>query len=292
MSIEPAPAARLARLYAARMQRPRQAGQALAEALVVALALVPLAVLVVLLGKYQSMQAATVAASRSLAFDCAARPQLCGDAAAAGWLTESVRTRHFVRPDRAVLSADQTSSGSAASQANVDRHPLWQDRGGRPLLESLDHVGAAVTQQRFDAGLGTAIGRAANADTSGIGQVDDIERGLLDARVELSVAASFAGRPAFVDLDPMHVVMRARTAILSDNWQASGPSAGPASVAARVNAGARLDSIRETRLDVGYQLSRWALDLAGGLGLEPAAGSFRYHAFDPQVIPADRVGAP
>ena len=84
--------------------------------------------------------------------------------------------------------------------------------------------------------------------------------------------------------------MRARTVILADAWQASGPKEGAASVRARIEAGARLDPLREGRLTVGYQLTRWAIDLMGAVGLEPAAGDFRYHEADPEAVPADRIG--
>lgn len=281
----------------------RMRGQALVETLVVAIALVPLAVLVVLLGKYQTIQSATVAASRSLAFDCAARPQQCTDAAASAWLVESLRVRHFTRPDRALLSGERVAADG------IDRHPLWQDRAGRPLLERLADVGGTVSTQHFGAGVGTATGRAASADLSGIGgataavQVLDqlagparfglaIDGGLLDARVQVAVAPSHAANVGFARLDPLAVPMRARTAILTDAWQASGPQGGAASVAERVDAGARLDALREARLTLGYQLTRWAIDLMGALGLEPSAPDFRYHEADPDAVPADRIGQP
>lgn len=306
-------------------------GQALVETLVVAIALVPLAVLVVLLGKYQTMQSAGVAASRSFAFECAARPSDCADAAKAGWIVEALRVRHFARPDRAILSGERVAppAEDGMGPQGLDRHPLWQDRAGRPLLERLDHVGAAASQQPFDAGLGTAVGRAAAADFSGLGgavfggglpvvgapvvgvgspadgaadlldrlagpaRFDlSIEGGLYEARVQVAVAPSHAANLGFARLDPIPLTMRARTAILTDAWAASGPQGGPASVAARTEAGSRLDGLREARLTIGYQLTRWAIDLMGAIGLEPAADQFRYHQADPDAVPGDRVGQP
>lgn len=324
----------------------RARGQALVETLVVAIALVPIAVLVVLLGKYQTIQSAGVAASRAFAFECAARPADCADPARSGWIVEALRVRHFARPDRAILSGERVTalagaSGGASSTGSapgatgpqgLDRHPLWQDRAGRPLLENLAHVGAAASPQRFDAGLGTALGRAASVDFRGLtgpiggsgGGADNgggslpfdpgvpgagaaeildrlagparfglaIEGGLYDARVQVAVAPSHAGNIGFARLDPLAVTMRARTAILSDAWAASGPSGGPASVAIRTDAGSRLDTLRESRLRIGYQLTRWSIDLMGAIGLEPQAGEFRYHQADPDAIPADRLGQP
>lgn len=277
-------------------------GQALVETLVVAIALVPLAVLVVLLGKYQSIRSATVAASRSLAFDCAARPADCADPARVDWLVQGLRQRHF------------------------DRQALWHDRAGRPLLERPSDVGGAVASQRFDAGLGTALGRAASVDITGIGGAGGIyngsgftfgngapgasaarlldtlagparfglaiEGGLSEARVQVAVAPSHAANAGFARLDPLALTMRARTVVLTDAWSASGPGNGAASVQARSSAGARLDAVRETRLAIGYQLTRWSIGLMGAIGLEPSAGDFRPQQGNPDAVPADRLGQP
>ena len=278
----------------------RVSGQALVETLVVAIALVPLAVLVVLLGKYQSIRSATVSASRSLAFDCAARPADCADPTRVDWLVQGLRQRHF------------------------HRQPLWHDRAGRPLLERLSDVGGSVAPQRFDAGLGTALGRAASVDITGIGGAGGvyngsgytfgngaagasavrlldtlagparfglaIESGLSEARVQVAVAPSHAANIGFARLDPLALTMRARTVLLTDAWNASGPDNGAASVLVRSSAGSRLDSLRETRLAVGYQLTRWSIGLVGAIGLEPSAGDFRPGQGDPDAVPADRIG--
>jgi len=280
----------------------RARGQALIETLVVAIALVPLAVLVVLLGKYQSIRSATVSASRSLAFDCAARPADCADPARVDWLVQGLRARHF------------------------DRQPLWHDRTGRPLLERPTDVGGSLAPQRFDAGLGTALGRAASVDITGIGGAGGvyngsgytfgadapgasaarlldtlagptrfglaIEGGLSEARVQVAVAPSHAANVGFARLDPLALTMRARTVVLTDAWNASGPDNGAASVLARSSAGSRLDSLRETRLTIGYQLTRWSVDLMGAIGLEPSAGDFRARQANPDAVPADRIGQP
>ncbi|MFP5405964.1 MAG: hypothetical protein ACLGHY_06365, partial [Gammaproteobacteria bacterium] len=137
-------------------------------------------------------------------------------------------------------------------------------------------------------GAAEVLNRLAGPARFGLG----IDKGMVEARVQVQVAASHAGKKGFASLDPLSLTMRARTAILSDAWLASGPRDGEASTAARTDAGARLDALRETRITAGYQLTRWALELMGAVGLEPSAGDFRYHAADPGVVPADRVGSP
>lgn len=249
-----------------------QGGQALVEVLVVAIALVPLAVLVVLLGKYQTMQSASIAASRSLAFECAVHPASCR-APDPSPLVDVVRARHF------------------------DGQPLWRDRAGRPLLERLADVGGAVSLQSFDAGAGTAAG----TDAGALQLIDSVagparfglalRDGLFDARIQVAVAPSFASNTGFMSLDPLALTLRARTVVLADTWMASGPGPGTASVAGRVAAGSRLDAVRETGLAAGYQLTRWSIDLMHSVGLEPAGSPGSAQA-DPDAIPPDRIGQP
>lgn len=274
-------------------------GQALVETLVLAVALVPLAVLTVLLGKYQTIRSASVAASRTLAFDCAARPPDCADPSRVDRMVQALRVRHF------------------------DRQALWRDRAGRALLERPSDVGGTVAPQIFDAGLNSTVGRAASVDLTGLGGVQGvpgsasgagipgasaaallntlagparfglaIRDGLVDARVQVAVAPSFASNSGFARLDPLAVTMRARTVVLTDAWNASGPDNGPESVQARSGAGARLDGLRETGLAAAYRLTRWSIGLMGAIGLEPAASDFRPQQANPDAIPADRIGQP
>src|SRR5690606_233032 len=99
----------------------RHSGQALVETLVAALVLVLCALLVVLLGKYQSMQMSTIAASRTLAFECTVRPHDCGDASARERLGGETTRRHFGRIDREILSNDVLTDAAPPSERNA----LW-----------------------------------------------------------------------------------------------------------------------------------------------------------------------
>src|SRR5690554_4711350 len=68
-----------------------QSGQALVEALVGLALLASLAMLVVLLGKYQSIAWSTINASRSLAFGCAVTPGGCAAGPAPAPLFAAIR---------------------------------------------------------------------------------------------------------------------------------------------------------------------------------------------------------
>ncbi|MGD9946727.1 MAG: hypothetical protein AB7F71_20305 [Burkholderiaceae bacterium] len=276
-------------------ERRRQRGQALIEALVAMIVLVPLAVLLVLLGKFQSMQQATILASRTLAFECTVRIERCSDPHALAVLVDELRVRHFGRIDREILSEDRVSDPAA----DGERNPLWSEHGGRPLLERFADVGGATSPQRFDAGLSVALGRAAVADPSNLlGSLAgpsrfglDVEAGMIDARIQVSVSPSRSGNQSLSKLGSLPLTMRARTVVLTDAWNASLPYGGqPHTVEQRVEAGRRLDGVRETAIGLGYQLSLWTIDLMSLIGLEPAADGFQPYAIDVDRIPIDRIG--
>lgn len=271
-----------------------QRGQALVEALVAAVALVPLAMLVVLLAKLQSMQQATIAASRTLAFECTVRPEDCSDASARVSLADDTRRRHFGRIDREILTADRIDDAAPVHERNA----LWTDRRGVTLLERYADVSIAVAPARFDAGVSTAAGRAGGdaallldrlAGPSRFGL--SIDGGLAASEVRVRVSPSAVGNERFARLDSLPLLMRARTALVTDAWNASGPYGSAAhTVQSRVDAGRRVDPVHELAFRAGYQLTRWSMQLMDTAGLEPHASAFRPHQIDVDRVPADRIG--
>ncbi len=272
---------------------PRQRGQALVETLVAALVLVPLALLVVLLGKFQSIQQATISASRTLAFECTVRPGACANATSHAALAEEVRRRHFGRIDREILSNDAIADPASAAE----RNPLWADRRGQPLLERFADVGVALDSPRFDAGRSTAVGRSASGAANLLDRLAgparfglSISGGLVDARVKVRVSPGEAGNEQLARLDSLPLTMQARTAVLSDAWNASGPYGNaPGRVEMRVEQGSRLDPVHQAQIAIGYRLTRWTLGLMDLAGLEPSAGAFTPHHVDVDLVPADRI---
>lgn len=281
--------------------RCRQAGQALVEALVAAIVLVPFALLIVWLGKIQSLQQATIAASRLLAFECAARPDDCRQADAHPELVDELRRRAFARSDLQPLTGDRMPDQAPAAE----RNPLWVDRANRPLIERYGDIGARIDPQGFDAGLSVAASQSGGlvgglagdaaqllSDLAGPGRFGlDIGEGLVDAKVQAGISASATAPDFRSQLDSIALRMRANTAILTDAWNASGPYGGSAdSVETRVGQGSRLLSAYESSIDARYALTRGFIALMGAIGLEPQAGAFRYHEVDVDLVPADRIG--
>ncbi|MCL4746494.1 MAG: hypothetical protein KJZ83_13925 [Burkholderiaceae bacterium] len=272
-------------------------GQALIEVLVAALALVPLLLLVAWLGKVQALRQATIAASRSLAFECSVRLDECADAAGVDGLADEVRRRSFSRLDAPVLAIDRLGDDPGSRE----RNPAWVDRGNRALIERFSDIGVRVERQRFDAGESVAHSRGGNlvADAAslleqhaGPGRFGlDIRSGLLDAQLQVGMSSS--ARPSFRNqLDSIPLTIRARTAILVDSWNASGPYGGDArSVRTRVERGRQILAAYEATIDARYLPTRGFLALMGAIGLEPSADAFRYHEVDVDIVPHDRVGS-
>jgi hypothetical protein len=94
----------------------QQHGQALTEFLVVALAVIPLFLLIPVIAKYQDINNATQMASRYVAFDAMTR----NDTVSSGWkpvdqLAAEVRRRFFSNPD-APIKTDDVAGNFKANQ--------------------------------------------------------------------------------------------------------------------------------------------------------------------------------
>ncbi len=264
-----------------------------------ALVLVPLVLLIVWLGKVQSVQQSTIAASRLLAFECAARPQECARGPAQPEMVEELRRRIFSRIDVQPLTQDRVRDPAPSTE----RNPLWVDRQNRPLIERFSDIGARIDAESFDAGasVGGSQGGVDGVDAmelisgiAGPGRFGlGLRQGLVAARVQVGVSTRTGGSDFLQQLDSIPLQLRATTAILTDGWNASGPYGGQAdSVERRVASGASLLSAYEASIDARYALTRGFIGLMGAIGLEPEAGAFRYHDVDVDVVPADRIGVP
>ncbi len=270
-------------------------GQALIETLVGAIALVPLVLLVIWLGKVQSVRQAGIAASRLLAFECTVRVKDCASEAGQATLADELRRRSFSRVDTQVLSSERLGDDPEAGQRNA----LWVDRGNRPLLERFSDVGIRIDRERFDAGASLAQSRAGGlvsdaaallADRAGPGRFGlRIEEGLVDAKVQIALSRNRQSTSFLTQLDSIPLKIRAHTAILTDAWNASGPRAdSERSVESRVNLGKQILTAYESTLDARYLPVRGFISLMNMIGLEPTGDEFTYHQADVDLVPADR----
>jgi hypothetical protein len=265
-------------------------GQAIVELLVAMLALVPLYFGVVWVAKVLDVQQATVAAARALAFECTVRPAACADPAAHPELAEDTRLRFF-SSHRLGLRSD----GALVARPNA----FWVDRRGDALLERLDDVTVDVVPGRFDSplgfagGLGDGFPRAVRvlSELAGPGRFGlDLEGGLVEARVETRLARSRPGDGWVRSLTAMPIAMSARTAILTDAWNASGPYGDEVdSVESRVTEGTRVPGL-DAAIAAGWLPVRGLLAIGAALGFESRAAELRWHEIDVDIVPPDRLG--
>ena len=270
-------------------------GQALIELLVAMLALVPLVFGVVWIGTLQGVQQATIAAARSVAFECTVRPLLCEPDAARDALAAETRQRFFAHP----RIAQDDEGATPDAQDPRQRTPLWVDRRGVPLLERFEDVQVEVQPVSFDSPSGAlhAVGRVADDAISRLSSVAGpgrfglvLEAGLLQSRITVDLARGRSSTTWVQRLLPIPLTFRERLTLLTNAWSASGPYGdAPDSVESRVYAGARLPAV-DPAVDAAWLGVRALLGAAGALGLEPAADALRWHAFDVDRLPPGRRG--
>ncbi len=241
----------------------RTRGQSTVEFLVLALALLPLFLIVPLLGKHLDIAQTAAIASRYVAFE----GMVHHGSSLQPWksdaqLAEEVRRRFFG------TSAAPVKTGDVAGDFSAHRNPLWTDHRGAPLLPS------------FTANLGTAGGRqmltqptaAVFASSMGL-DTNNLHTG--------SVRVSLADVTALAPFDALGLSIERHTTVLVDPWSASGPAA-----------------VRSA-----LRRERWSLESAFPFGaLEVVTSPLKLIEFvlegsdlpdigrvDPDVVPADRI---
>ena len=268
----------------------RARGQSLVELLVAMLALLPLFFGIAWVAKVLDLRLATVAAARTLAFECTVRAGACAAEHPDPTLADEIRRRHF-----AGHAADVRSDGRDAGT----REPFWVDRYGAPLLEQPGAVTIDVSRLRFDSplafagGLGGGFADAVRtlSEFAGPGRFGlGIDGGLIATQVRARIASGRAADGWIRRLAAMPLESSARTAILTDAWNASGPyGEAPDSVESRVAAGSRVPGLQPA-IDAGWLPVRGLLGIGSALGFESSAGLLRWHEVDVDLVPPDRLG--
>jgi hypothetical protein len=279
--------------------RQMQAGQALVETLVASIVLLPLLLLAMYLGKLQTIQQSTLAASRSLAFECQISFDACakmtGATATSTELGDELRRRHFMSTSVGVNSNEYASDSASTNE----RQSLWKDHRGNSLLGSYADIGFRVDPDVFNAGSGIVGSSGSKIANNAMDLVSNIagparfgldwQGGLIDAKVQAQLSKSNPASALVANLDPIPLTMRSHTAILTNAWNASSPDGSEASsTQTRVDQGKKLLLI-ETVIDAMYSPTQALIQFAEGAKLETNGSSFKYHEVDVRKIPADRL---
>ncbi|MBC7414150.1 MAG: hypothetical protein H7327_04350 [Herminiimonas sp.] len=199
----------------------RQGGQALTEFLVLAMALIPLFLLVPMIAKYQDIAHATQLASRYVAFDATNRGGLAGDN---GWappaqLADEVRRRFYGNSDAPIKSDD------VAGDFDAHRNLFWRDPYGNPLIKKFSDVtlsfgtSAATQSAGFGPGSdGTVFNQSPFANANHIGLASP---GIYKANVSVALANLPAGIRNIEPFDRINLKIQRHTSLLFDPWSAN-----------------------------------------------------------------------
>lgn len=276
----------------------RVSGQALIELAVSMATLMAIYFGIAWLGRIQDMRLANIAAARQLAFECTVRSRACSEQTDRDLLAGEIRLRAFGSERLGIRSGEHPSSAAPDAQGRA----LWVDRTGSPLLERFEDVAISVASERFNtpfAFVGSQGDRAFPgavrllSDLGGPGRFGlEMGAGLVRAQVQTHISASRAVDGWVHSLTGMPLLLTNHLVVLTDAWNASGPSGSVAdSVSTRVDAGARVPLI-EPALRAAWLPVRTLAATAGFLGFESSARRFDPYSIDVDVVPADRLGHP
>lgn len=183
----------------------RQRGQALTEFLVVALALVPLFLLVPVIAKYQDIAHSSQLASRYAAFDATVNNDSTNGFKDADLLAQEVRRRFFSNIDAPIKSSD--APGNFKAHQNL----FWRGPNDQPLIQDINAVAVAV-ESTNSTGDGVA-----DAGKSIFGLPDTpLQRG----RVSVPLANLPAGIRSYEPFDEINLNVSRETILLVDGWSA------------------------------------------------------------------------
>jgi hypothetical protein len=205
---------------------PRSGGQALTEFLVVALALVPLFLLMPLIAKYQDIAHQTQMASRYVAFDAAARNEWQNSWKDPAQLAAEVRRRFFSNPDAPIKTND------TAGNFDAHRNLFWRGPTNKPLITDFDTDVAIGFGENGGASQNAGFKPSKDGDPFNKVGGTDIATNIAD-QLSLKASGIFTGNvsvklantPAFLQsyqpFDKIDLSITRHTSLTVDGWDAS-----------------------------------------------------------------------
>ncbi len=196
----------------------RQRGQALTEFLVIALALVPLFLLVPMIAKYQDVSHSTQLASRYVAFDAMARNDSMSSWKPEAELADEVRRRFFSNSDAPI------KTGDVAGDFKANQNLFWRDPNDKPLIKTFSDVTVS-----YGSAAGATHGDGFSAARDGTpftlsGPLGLNARGVYSANVSVALADLPAGIKSLEPFDTIKLAVTRGTSVLIDPWTGRGPS--------------------------------------------------------------------
>jgi hypothetical protein len=271
-----------------------QQGQAVTECLVLAVAVVPLFLLIPYIAKYQDVAHQTQLASRYVAFEATQRNEVMGGGfKPEAQLADEVRQRFFGRPDSPI------QNGLVAQDVDAQQNRFWRDPQGRALVERFDDVTVS-----FGAASGPTHGDAiVDSDGADVlntpGALAGLKaKGIYRANVSVKLLNLPAGIQSLEPFDNINLAITRSTSVMFDPWAAQSVS----QTNSRVNKLLPLDSaLQIANIEVPLRAAIDVIDFGvlGELGLDRTftlKGSVKAPKFGrlerwEDLVPADRLSA-
>jgi hypothetical protein len=195
-----------------------QSGQALTEFLALAIALVPLFLLVPMIAKYQDIAHHTQMASRYAAFDAMTRNDSISTWKPEAQLADEVRRRFFSNPDAPIKTND--TAGDFKAHQNM----FWRNPDDTAMV--LDFSRDVVVTYGPGNGASHSNGLTASSDGGAMPLASKFglqSRGIYTANVSVAIANVPALLSAYRPFDALNLRMQRSTSTLYDAWSAKGP---------------------------------------------------------------------
>lgn len=275
-----------------RLDAPRQRGQALTEFIVLALALIPVFLLMPLLAKYQDIAHATQLASRYVAFEAMLHNEGMSSWKPEQQLADEVRRRFFSNGDAPI------KTGDTAGDFDAHQNLFWRDPKGDALIPSLkDGVkvsfGPGQAATHADAFTGAADGTPFLAPIKNALHLNSA--GIYTANVTVTLAklpAELSGYTnSYEEFKALDLSITRHTSVVIDSWTAKDPAKVESRLhSAVVFPGVMFDSgvgaAAKTALDLAVQVVESPSCFKGGCTKGPKLGELEVWR---DVVPADRL---
>ncbi|MGQ0709916.1 MAG: hypothetical protein ACT4NV_09215 [Rhodoferax sp.] len=196
-----------------------QRGQALVEFVAVALALVPLFLLVPLIAKYQDVAHSTQMAARYVAFEAMSHNDAVSSWKLETQLSDEVRRRFFSNPD-AYIKTNDTAGNFRAHQ-----NPFWRGLSDEPLVKKFESdvkvVFGSDNKPKHGMGFRSASDGAIFAPAAS--QLRLQSPGIYTANVSVALANLPSGIKSVEPFDQINLVVSRNTSLITDPWAAKNP---------------------------------------------------------------------
>jgi hypothetical protein len=180
-----------------------QSGQALTEFLVVAIALVPLFLLIPVIAKYQDIAYSTQMASRYAAFDGMVRNASQHSAKSIDQLQDEVRRRFFSNSNASIKTQD------VAGDFNSNQNLFWRTPADQPLIERFTDVVVTRTSQ---------VSSDVKPFIFNLGG-----KGISTVNVKVRLANLPSGLQFYEPFDKINLEINRSTSVLLDGWTGKNP---------------------------------------------------------------------